>query len=395
MKDIEALVIGGGPVGLFAAVSLLQRGISVEVFDSAGERAVRGYACGLHPGTLRAFDQVGLMPAILELGHRIDRLVIHRGAARIGSAELNAIEGKYPYALTLRQFDLEDILVQALQRHNLSVQRHHDIHQLYARHGFVSVTGSANPGGVGTAESPAGSLVSELVERRVGYVIGADGYFSTCRRVLGVDLTTVRPTRAFAVCEFLADLRGWEREAHFDFSSEGVCAFWPLGPTLGRFTCQLYKGLDEEASLEGLRELLRERAPWFTPNPEQLCWGAVAPFEHRVVRRFGQGRVWLAGDAAHSTSPVGFQSMNRGFCEVERLSELVASALFDEDHRPSVFQDFEREQQSEWLRLFGIRPEEAQAVSSENELAPCIPASGEDFEALAAQLRASLARPHA
>jgi 2-polyprenyl-6-methoxyphenol hydroxylase-like FAD-dependent oxidoreductase len=386
MIDSEALVIGGGPVGLFAALCLLERGVSVRILDAGGERAVRGYACGLHPETLRLFDRMGLMPSVLEAAQRVDRLLVRRDS-HCHIAELDALDGKYPYALTLRQFELEEILRQALERRGAAVHRHHAVMHLYRRHGFVNVTGNVENAFRGPAVHE-NSLPTSF-EHKAHYVVGADGYFSVCRRTLGVELTQVRPTRAFAVCEFNADLRGWERDACLSFAPDSVSAFWPLGPELGRFTFQVFEGLDESLTLDTLRELIVERAPWFTPAPEQLCWGAVAPFEHALAQCFGDGRIWLAGDAAHSTSPIGFQSMNRGFCEVHQLAAAIAGELFDPRPESRAFVSFEREQQAEWVRLFGLWPRHAPTQWHVNELAPCLPASGEDFEALVEQLGAA------
>lgn len=387
--DCEALVIGGGPVGLFAGLCLLQRGVSVQILDAGGARAVRGYACGLHPETLRLFDRMDLMPHVLQAAHRVDRLVVSRGSDS-HAAQLGALEGKYPYALTLRQFDLEEILRDALERRGVAIERHHAVMHLYPRHGFVNVTGnidnaSRDPGARASA-TPA------FFERKAHYVIGADGYFSACRRTLGIELTKVRPTRAFAVCEFNADLRGWDRDARLSFSRDAVSAFWPLGPELGRFTFQVVERLDEVITLDVLRALILERTPWFTPRPEQLCWGALAPFEHALAQRFGDGRIWLAGDAAHSTSPIGYQSMNRGFREVYELATAVSRELFDPQpvSRPFArFARFEREQQAEWVRLFGMWRQDAPTPWHVSELAPCMPASGGDFEALIEQLGAA------
>lgn len=395
MIDSEALVIGGGPVGQVAALCLVERGVSVKVLDAGGERIVRGYACGLHPETLRIFDQLGLMPAVLEAAHRIDRFSVRTSEGRHVCADLGALDGNFPYALALRQFDLEEILQKALERRGIEVRRHHTVSQLYRRHGFVNVTGSVNrPPSAGSTPG-ASEPSSEAFEYKANYVVGADGYFSVCRRALGVELAQVRPTRAFAVCEFNADLRGWEREACVAFTPEAVSAFWPLGPELGRFTIQVFESLDEAVTLETLRALIRERAPWFEPVPEQLCWGAVAPFEHAQAQRFGEGRIWLAGDAAHSTSPIGFQSMNRGFCEARGLAAAIAGELFDRRPGSHPFGHFENEQQAEWVRLFGLYPRNAPTEWHVSELAPCLPASGEDFEALIDQVgdAAEIAQP--
>lgn len=385
MIDSEALVIGGGPVGQVAALCLLERGVSVQLLDAGGERAVRGYACGLHPETLRIFDQLGLMPAVLETAHRIDRFSVRTPPTDRATADFGALAGNYPYALALRQFDLEEILRQALERRGVPIRRHHAVRQLYRRNGFVNVTGNVvhRPAGDSSA---AEDDVPESFEHKANYVIGADGYFSACRRALGVELTKVRPTRAFVVAEFNADLTGWEREACLSLTPDVVAAFWPLGPELGRFTIQVFQHLDETVTLEMLRQLLRERAPWFEPVPEQLCWAAIAPFEHAQVQRFGEGRIWLAGDAAHSTSPIGFQSMNRGFCEARGLADAIASELFGRAPEADDFRRFESEQQAEWVRLFGLYPRNAPSPWHVSELAPCLPASGDDFEAMLDQL---------
>jgi 2-polyprenyl-6-methoxyphenol hydroxylase-like FAD-dependent oxidoreductase len=368
--------------------------VSVQVLDAGGERAVRGYACGLHPETLRIFDQLGLMPAVLEAAHRVDRLSVRTESGRRVGAEFSALDGKYPYALALRQFDLEEILRQTLERRGVEVRRHQAVSQLYPRHGFVNVTGNARHLPATDSAARASTQPPEFFEHKAHYVIGADGYFSVCRRALGIELAKVRPTRAFAVCEFNADLRGWEREACLAFTPEAVTAFWPLGAELGRFTIQVFQSLDEAVTLPMLRELLRERAPWFTPVPEQLCWGAVAPFEHAHAPRFGEGRIWLAGDAAHSTSPIGFQSMNRGFCEARALAGAIASELFDHSPRRHPFAQFEQEQQAEWVRLFGLYPRNAPTQWHVSELAPCVPASGEDFDVLLDQLGAAAQISH-
>ena len=353
---------------------------------------MRGYACGLHPETLRLFDGLGLMPALLEAGHRIDRLVVHRGERQIGRAELAAVGGAHPFALTLRQAELEELLARELVRRGLSISRHHAVTQLFPRHGCVRVSGHLEPAPGAGPDAHEGQTP---IEREADFVIGADGFFSASRRALGLALRPMLPTRAFAVCEFLADLDGWEREAHIVLSRDAVSAFWPLGQNLGRWTFQIWKQLDEELSLDRLRALLEERAPWFAPNPEQLCWGSVASFEHRLLPSFGRGRIWLAGDAAHSTSPIGFQSMNRGFCEADGLATLIASALYDDDHRPDLFERFEREQQAEWERLFGLRPEATLAMWQEAELVSSLPASGADLDVLLMQLRRNTERAEA
>jgi len=48
--------------------------------------------------------------------------------------------------------------------------------------------------------------------------------------------------------------------------------------------------------------------PWHADQVEACEWGGVAEFRHALVTHFGVGRVWLAGEAAHLTGPLGVQS---------------------------------------------------------------------------------------
>ena len=52
MRNPDVLVVGAGPVGMFAALSLARAGVDVEVIDQAARRAGHSYAVGLHPASL-------------------------------------------------------------------------------------------------------------------------------------------------------------------------------------------------------------------------------------------------------------------------------------------------------------------------------------------------------
>ncbi|MEY4548336.1 MAG: hypothetical protein RL685_4531 [Pseudomonadota bacterium] len=396
MKDMEALVVGGGPVGLFAALCLNAQGVEVGVIDGESERPVRSYACGLHPETLRLMDGLGLMPAILELAHRVDRVSVWRRQERVGSAELAKLPGPYPHVLTLRQSDLQDVLAQRLAQLGVEVAVRQEVVSLTPSTDAVctvalprGVSGAAEPG----AAAPA-TRAGEPIVRRSDYVVAADGYASPCRRELHIGHIDADEGEVFAMFEFEADLEEYQHEAHVLLGSETSGAFWPLGPRLGRWTFQLQDHLSEPGSMELLQHLLRQHVPWFRPRPEQLCWTTTSFFERRVVERFGQGRVWLAGDSAHVTSPIGFQNMNRGFVEASELARLIRHELQGTRPPRDGLARFEQGQQLEWRRLLGldavllsqglIPPLEARRLISS------LPATGRDLDALLGQLRLAL-----
>ena len=69
-----------------------------------------------------------------------------------------------------------------------------------------------------------------------------------------------------------------------------------------------------------LRRYLAERAPWFQSEIKDILWIAQVQFERQLVLRYGEGRCWLAGDAAHQASPAGMHSMNLGLREAADLA---------------------------------------------------------------------------
>lgn len=398
MNDMEAQVVGGGPVGLFAALCLHEQGVEVAVIDAEWERPVRSYACGLHPETLRLLDGLKLMPAIQELAHRVDRVSVWRRQERSGIAELARLPGPYPHVLTMRQSDLQDVLAQRLAQLGVEVAPRQHVVELRLADGAVctvSVPRSIDP--LGDDELDANQEVrraGEPVLRRSDYVIAADGYASPCRQALDIPMVQLDGGEVFVMFEFEADLAEYQHEAHVLLDGETAAAFWPLGPGLGRWTFQLQSHLDEPGNLALLQRLLRERAPWFRPRPEQVCWTTTSHFERRIVERFGQGRVWLAGDSAHITSPLGFQNMNRGFVEASELARVIRHELQGTQPAQDGFERFERGQQLEWRRLLGRDA----AVLSQGTLRPAegarlvcsLPATGRDLDALLGQLRLGL-----
>ena len=391
MKHAEALVIGGGAVGLLAALCLDDRDVQVRLVNAEGRRPVRGYACGLHAATLPLLDELGLLSRVLEVGHRIDRIAVYRDAERIGTADLGCLGGPFPHALSLRQCDLEDILIDALEQRHVDISWRHEVTHLTLGEASVNVSGTLKRLATSAGQVSANELRGgQFDTQQVDYVIGADGYHSVCRRALGIDLIGAQRPDVFAVCEFLADLSGWEHEARLVISDDSVNAFWPLGPRLGRWTFQVRDRLEQAPSLASLREWIQGRAPWFAPQPKQLCWGALAEFPQRRARRFGSGRVWLVGDSAHSTGPLGFQSLNRGLCEASELAAVISATCHGRLRRVRPFEQFDLNQQGEWRQLLDsqTRATGSPGLSSDDgaRIVPCLPASGPDLEVLLAQL---------
>ena len=67
---MKVAIIGGGVGGLTAAAALSRKGIECVVYEQAAEVAVTGASLQLGPNALRLMDDIGLLPALRDIGVR-------------------------------------------------------------------------------------------------------------------------------------------------------------------------------------------------------------------------------------------------------------------------------------------------------------------------------------
>lgn len=115
-------------------------------------------------------------------------------------------------------------------------------------------------------------------------------------------------------------------------------------------------------------------------------------FERRMAERFGQGRIWLVGDAGHLTGPIGGQSMNVGLREADQLAKTISGILHDEAPLDGL-QNYATGRREEWRGLLGVDGELKVGDHADpwvrdyvGRLLPCIPGSEETLSRLVAQI---------
>ena len=172
---------------------------------------------------------------------------------------------------------------------------------------------------------------------------------------------------------------------------ESTDVLWPIDADRGRWSVQL-QDPSRPPDAAGLKELIGRRAPWFETDFGTIDWLTTVSFQRGLAERFGRGRVWLAGDAAHYTSPIGVQSMNVGFHEAYDLARRMTDIL-RKSASLELLRYYNEERSREWKMLLGIsnrlqtRPDTpAWAHRLAPRLVPSLPASGRDLNALLEQV---------
>ena len=382
----QVLVVGAGPVGLMAALRLRQRGIDVRVVDRQSEPRGRSFPAVLHAQTLRLLSELGLAPALFCRGHSVARLAVYAEHQRRAVLDLPKVSGTDGGLLTLPQDALSTALIDELAEAGVAIEWSTRLSALQQDAGGARGQLLHGPSTKGKDSGGAGVSTFEAA-----FVIGADGYDSTVRHALGIELIEQGPLQTFAF--FDSAHYGAGSEAQLCISDDFVNSVYPLQGQLSRFTFQLGRALDLEPDSSALGELVLARMPWYPVDVAAFEWGGVVEFRRALATRFGLGRVWLVGDAAHLTGPLGVQSLNVGLDEASELAQLLADAL-ERASGADLEATFGAKRSQQWRGLLGLAERAALEARSPKwarrhaaTLISCLPAADADLDSLLAQLR--------
>jgi 3-(3-hydroxy-phenyl)propionate hydroxylase len=325
------VIAGAGPTGLAAAIDLGRFGVPVRLIDSAVEPATHSRAIAIQPRTLEMLQQRDCVQPFLDRGHKAYAANFYSGDRRILHLDFRPLRSPFPSLLFLEQSQTERILLERLEQLGVHVERGVEL--------------------VAFRDSRAG-LELTLKHHRARdehtwapYLVGCDGAQSLVRKHLGLGFEGKSYPQTFA----LADLHvAWDRtddEFYIFASGEGLTAIFPLGNGLHRVVAD-FSGVrpNEEPSLEECQSILDRRLPQ-APRVSDLRWSAYFHVNSRRVERLKCGRVFVAGDAAHSHSPAAGQGMNTGIQESFNLAWKLALVVrgdagpglletYDEERRP-------------------------------------------------------------
>ena len=388
----DVLIVGAGPTGLFTALQLAEAQVPVRLIDKHWRTGAHSYALALHPRSLDLLHERRLAEPLIAKGRRVESVVIWENGQRRAELQLSDLDAKHPFALVLPQSDLEGELEDRLIGHKVKLLWNHRL-EGFREDGETVVVEVAHLDQVAAGYPIARSewTVVKNSKMQAQFLVGADGYHSQVRERLGLRYEQFAPIDTYSVFEFeTEDDAGSALNVLFDGALTSV--LWPMVGKRCRWSFQISHPNQHERTLGRLNEFIRTRASWFPQVRGDVHWSSMVQFDRRLAAGLGRSRVWLAGDAAHLTSPVGVQSMNAGLVD----ANLVAGRLIDvfsgertADHLAS----YETDRMPELRRLFGdpaALPAPDGAPDWARRLWPRIvsslPATGAHLDALLARL---------
>lgn len=363
------LIAGGGPSGLLLAIMLTRAGVRCRVLERRASPDPHFRSIGIHPVALELLAEQGCASPMVRQGQ-----MIHRGSVWIGNRSVGSISFQqycpppYPFILTLPQNRTEAILEARLKRLDpdcllrgatvTGIREMSDHVQVTCRveqiveqetqpwpgrgrkssgmqrpnqevkptRGQPVERGTGQMAG-GQRRNRQGSGSTEEVVTFIGScLIGCDGKESLVRRTAGIQFTGHHYPDTYVMGDF-KDRTCLEGEASIYLHHQGLVESFPLPPVEGVAMRRWVVKTDHyhpRDSCMHLCRLLSDRLK-IDLDPDDCLADSSFGVHRRIAAQFAQGRLYLAGDAAHVISPIGGQGMNLGWLNVARLSQLIVN----------------------------------------------------------------------
>jgi rifampicin monooxygenase len=316
--DTDVTVVGAGPVGLMLAAELRLHGANVVVLEAQAAPFPHSRAFGLHARSTETMELRGLLPrleaeaaqapmvgGVPRFGPRGVPLAHFAGIRKI---RLDTLEASRPGMLPIAQTGVEAVLAARAAELGAEIRR------------GATVTGLAQDADGVTARTAEGRSV------RSAYLVGCDGGRSTVRKLAGFGFPGSDPTitgrlAEVAVPDVMADPgMGWHR------CTGGILQVLP-----GRVLAVEFDGppadRDEPVTREEMSASLSRITGRQVKIPREPGWMTRFTDNTRLASDYRQGRVLLAGDAAHVHSPFGGQGLNLGLQDAANLGWKLAATV--------------------------------------------------------------------
>ncbi len=316
-NQIDAVIAGGGPAGLAAALGCLKAGLTPVIVDtskSASADAAKGRSAALFNTTIAFLQRIGVWEA-----------------AKVHAEPLRALQFIDDTGRRLRApdcvFHAEEIGETAFG-YNIANADLMAAFKAEAEKQKLDILGPGPLVSFRETATKASLRFADGTELRAPLAIAADGRMSATREAAGIRKLAWSYDQIAMAASFSHERphRGMCIEFH---RSAGPFTLVPLPGNESSFVW-----VERKAEAERLLGLDDAGFAREIEKASHLALGRVLavserarfPLSSLAVREYGRARVALVGEAAHVTPPIGAQGLNLGFRDVETLLRLLTEA---------------------------------------------------------------------
>ncbi len=303
MREHAVVIAGGGPTGMMLAAELALAEVDVAVVEQRPDHVLVGSrAGGFHSRTIEVLDQRGVADRFLAEGQVAQ-------AAMFGTTVLDMSDfpTRHPYSLGIWQNQIERIMAAWVAELPVRI--------LYGS----TVTGFTQD------DAGVDVQLADVEPLRAQYLVGCDGGRSLIRKAAGIDFPGWDPTRSNLIAEVEVTEeppRGIRRDAI------GVHGLHRLedGRTERVIVTERELETSGEPTLDDLsRALIAVYGTDF--GVHSPTWISRFTDMTRQAAAYREGRVLLAGDAAHVHYPAGGQGLSLGVQDAVNLGWKLAQVI--------------------------------------------------------------------
>jgi 3-(3-hydroxy-phenyl)propionate hydroxylase len=317
----RVIVVGGGPVGYTTALLLARHRIPFVLLEAGHRVADEPRAGTIHPPTLELYASVDAIDRFLERGYRVNNYQYYdRTQGLIADFDLGVLADltPYPFRLMLEQHKVCFIMQELLAEYDdIDIRLDHEV--------------------VGVSQDAHGVIVTARTDDREeairgSYVIGCDGGRSQVRKSMDVEFAGFTyPERflilstpydfgqhGFAFTNYIADPQEWF--ALFKVPGADGSGLWrvvsPVDPSLPE------DEIFADDAVQARMQRFRAKGGEY-----DVVHRNIYNVHQRVASSYRDGRVLLAGDAAHINNPLGGMGMNFGIHDAFNLVDKLGQVL--------------------------------------------------------------------
>jgi len=299
------LVVGAGPTGLLAAAELMRRGVDCMLIEAHDRALGWDRATVVHPRSLEIFEQLGIVEPLLKAGVKQRKATLRAGGKMLGEIDLSLCGSRYPFNIGISEEVTEAILAGYLASQGGRVLR------------GTKLVGLAQDAGGVRATVEQGGVRREI---KADWVVGCDGHHSAVRSFAGIEQDGHDIAEPWAV--FDAGVPGWTEgfEGNFCYLDDVPVILTALPDQ--RWRVYLRPSSPDSDLVADALSTLRSYMP------DLRFDGVTNPMRFqchsKVGRSYRSGRIFLAGDAAHTCSPAQGHGMNTGMQDAFNLAWKLA-----------------------------------------------------------------------